>query len=143
MDAARATLAQFLGAAVEDLAFVPNATTGVNSVLRSLRFEPGDELLTTNQEYNACRNAINFVGEQSGASIVVAEVPFPLRTADEIITPILERVTDRTKLVLLDHVTSQTAMVLPIAKIISELNSRGIDTLIDGAHAPGMVALNI
>ena len=143
MDAARATLAQFLGAPLEDFVFVPNATTGVNSVLRSLHFEPGDELLTTNQEYNACRNAINFVAEQSDARVVVAEVPFPLRSADEIITPILERVTKRTRLTLLDHVTSQTGLVMPIAKLISELNSRGVDTLIDGAHAPGMVPLNI
>jgi isopenicillin-N epimerase len=143
MDAARATLARFIGTETEDLVFVPNATTGVNSVLRSLRFEPGDELLTTNQEYNACRNALNFIAEQSGARVVVAEVPFPIRTADEVIAPILERVTNRTKLALIDHVTSQTALVLPIAKLISEMNARGIETLIDGAHAPGMVALNI
>ena len=67
MDVARAALAQFVGSDIEDLVFVPNATTGVNTVLRSLRFEPGDELLTTNHEYNACCNAINFVAEQSGA----------------------------------------------------------------------------
>jgi len=143
MDPARATLAQFVGAETDDLVFVPNATTGVNSVLRSLRFEPGDELLTTNQEYNACRNAINFAAEQSGARVIVAEIPFPIRTADEVIAPILERVTNRTRLLLVDHVTSQTALVLPIGKLISEINARGIETLIDGAHAPGMVPLNI
>lgn len=143
MDAARAALAQFVGCEAEDLVFVPNATTGVNTVLRSLRFEPGDELLTTNHEYNACRNAINFVAEQSGARVVVAEIPFPLAEAEEIIAPILERVTNRTRLVLVDHITSQTGLVLPIAKIIAELNARGVDTLIDGAHAPGTVALNI
>lgn len=143
MDAARATLAKFIGAEIDDLVFVPNATTGVNSVLRSLPFKPGDELLTTNQEYNACRNAINFAAEQSGARVVVAEVPFPIRTADEVIAPILERLTNRTRLVLIDHVTSQTGLVLPIAKLISEMNARGVETLIDGAHAPGMVPLNI
>lgn len=143
IDAARATLAQFVGTETEDLVFVPNATTGVNSVLHSLRFEPGDELLTTNLEYNACRNALNFIADRSGARVVVADVPFPLRSADEITAPILERVTDRTKLALIDHVTSHTALVLPIAKLIGELNARGVETLIDGAHAPGMVALNI
>lgn len=143
MDAARAALAQFVGSDAEELVFVPNATTGINTVLGSLRFEPGDELLTTNHEYNACRNAINFVAEQSGARVVVAEIPFPLAKTDEIIAPILERVTARTRLVLVDHITSQTGLVLPIAKLVAELNARGVDSLIDGAHAPGMVALNI
>ena len=143
MDAARTALAQFIGSDAEDLVFVPNATTGVNTVLRSLRFEPGDELLTTDHEYNACRNAINFVAERSGARVVVAEIPFPVSKADEIIARVLERVTARTRLVLVDHITSQTGLVLPIAKLIAELNARGVDTLIDGAHAPGMVALNI
>lgn len=143
MDAARATLAEFVGVDTEDLVFIPNATTGVNTVLRSLRFEPGDELLTTNHEYNACRNALNFIAEQSGARVVVAEIPFPFSNAEQIIAPILERVTPRTRLVLVDHVTSQTGLVLPIAKLISELTARGVDTLIDGSHAPGMLALNI
>lgn len=143
LDASRETLAQFVGAEVEDLVFVPNATTGVNSVLRSLHFQPGDELLVTNQEYNACRNAINFVAERSGARVVVADIPFPLSTADEIISPILNHLTSRTRLVLIDHVISQTGLVLPVAELVAKLSARGVDTLIDGAHAPGMISLSI
>ena len=143
LDAARAALAQFTGADTENLVFVPNATTGVNTVLRSLVFQPGDELLVTNQEYNACRNALDFVAERVGARVVVVEIPFPFHRAEEIIAPVLERVTPRTRLALLDHVTSQTGIVMPIAELVGELNRRGVDTLVDGAHAPGMVALNL
>ncbi len=143
LDRARIELAQFMGAEAEDLVFVPNATTGINTVLRSLRFESGDELLTTNQEYNACRNALNFVSDRSGATVVVAEVPYPIAHLDQIIEPILKAVTPKTRLALLDHVISQTGLVFPIAHLIQALNDRGIDTLIDGAHAPGMVELDL
>ena len=143
MDSARAALAHFVGADAEDVVFIPNATSGLNTVLRSLVFQPGDELLVTNQEYNASRNALDFVAERCGARVVVAKIPFPFRNAEELIAPILERVTPRTRLVLLDHVTSQTGIILPIAPLVAELNRRGVDTLVDGAHAPGMVPLNL
>jgi isopenicillin-N epimerase len=143
LDTARETLARFVGAAPEDLVFVPNATHGVNTVLRSLAFQPGDELLATNQEYNACRNALDFVAERSGARVVIANTPFPVHSADEIITPILASVTPRTRLVLADHITSQTGVVQPVQRLVAELNRRGVDTLIDGAHAPGMVPLTL
>src|SRR5438477_12558653 len=97
-DEARQALAEFLGADAEDLVFVPNATSGVNAVLRSLCFAPGDELLVTNHEYNACRNALDFVAEQAGARVIVADIPFPLASADEIISAILSSVTPRTRL---------------------------------------------
>lgn len=143
LDDARSSLAKFVGCDADDLVFVSNATSGVNAVLRSLRFEPGDELLVTDQEYNACRNALNFIADRSGASIVVANVPFPVRSADEIIAGVLERVTPRTRLALLDHVTSQTGLVFPLAEVLAPLHARGIETLVDGAHAPGMVELNL
>jgi isopenicillin-N epimerase len=143
LDTARAAMAQFAGAPVEDVVFVANATSGVNTVLRSLKFSPGDELIVTNQEYNASRNALDFVAERSGARVVVVNIPFPFSRADELITPILEAVTKRTRLVLIDHVTSQTGIILPIVKLVKELNNRGVDTLVDGAHAPGMVPLKL
>ncbi len=140
-DEARAELAAFVGAATEDLVFVPNATTGVNTVLRSLTFAPGDEILVTNHEYNATRNALEFAAQRAGARVVVAKLPFPFRQADELIHPLIERVTSRTRLALVDHITSQTGLVLPLRRIVGELRERGVETLVDGAHAPGMVPL--
>jgi isopenicillin-N epimerase len=143
LDAARSELAAFVGADPEALAFVPNATTGVNTVLRSLRFEPGDELLTTNQEYNACRNALNYLAEREGLRVVVAEVPFPIDSPQQVVEAVIERISARTRLALLDHIVSQTGLVFPIAQLIKELTQRGVETLVDGAHAPGMVPLNL
>ena len=143
LDEARAKLAEFVGSAAADLVFVPNATSGVNAVLRSLEFDPGDELLVTDHEYNACRNALDYVAQRSGARVVVVKIPFPLTSAAEITTRVLSAATSRTRLALLDHVTSQTGMVLPIEVLVRELTARGVDTLVDGAHAPGMVPLNL
>ena len=142
-DAARASLAAFVGAESQDLVFVQNATSGVNTVLRSIDFKKDDELLVTDHEYNACRNALNFVAERSGARVVVAPVPFPVREGGEITSAILGCVTNRTRLALVDHVTSQTGMVFPIEKMVRELTARGVETLVDGAHAPGMVPLRL
>ncbi len=143
LDEARGALARFVGAAPDDLVFVPNATAGVNTVLRSLRFEPGDEILLTNHEYNACRNAAEFAAQRAGARVVVAEVPFPLESAETLVEAVLGRVSRRTRLVLLDHVTSPTGLVFPVERWVGELAARGIDTLVDGAHGPGMVPLQL
>jgi len=143
VDAARAVLAPFLGAAAEDLVPVSNATTGVNAVLRSLPFQPGDELLLTSQGYNACRNTAELVAERTGARVVVAPLPFPLRSSAEVLAAVFAAVTPRTRLALLDHVTSPTGLVLPIAELVRGLRERGVETLVDGAHAPGMLALDL
>jgi isopenicillin-N epimerase len=143
LDAARSSLAQFLQADPHNLVFVPNATTGINAVLRSYPFQPGDVVLTTNQEYNACRNALDFVAERSGIEIIVADIPYPIDDPQIIVDAVLNAVTPQTKLVLLDHVVSQTGCVLPIESIIQRLNAQGIESLIDGAHAPGMLPLDL
>ena len=143
LDEARKPLARLIGCDADDLAFVPNATTGVNAVLRSLSFAPGDELLVTNHEYNACRNALDFVAQRSGAEVVVAEVPFPIDAPETVVERVLERVTERTRLFLIDHVTSPTGVVNPVEALVTALRDRGVDTLVDGAHAPGMLPLDL
>jgi len=143
LDHARNELATFIGTSGDELAFVPNATTGVNAVLRSLSFGPGDELLTTNQEYNACRNTLDFVASRTGAKVIVAEVPFPIESPEQVVEAVIKCVSPKTKLALLDHIVSQTGLIFPIKQLVSELAQRGIDVLVDGAHAPGMIALNL
>uniref|UniRef100_B8HVT0 Aminotransferase class V n=1 Tax=Cyanothece sp. (strain PCC 7425 / ATCC 29141) TaxID=395961 RepID=B8HVT0_CYAP4 len=143
LDVARQQLATFLGGRSQNLVFVPNATTGVNTVLRSLNFRPGDQLLTTDHCYNACRNALNFVADRAGAEISVVTIPFPLQSPAQILTAVQERITPRTRLALFDHVTSQTGLIFPLQELIQSLSAQGIDTLIDGAHAAGMIPLNL
>jgi isopenicillin-N epimerase len=143
LEPAREALARFVGARARDLVFVTNATVGVNAVVRSLRFKRGDELLTTNCDYNACRNVFVEAARRVEAKVVAAQVPFPLRSADEIVAAVLRAVTRRTRLAIIDHVTSDSALIFPIEPIIRELEARGVDTLVDGAHAPGTLALRI
>jgi len=142
-DEARRELAEYVGAEAEDLVFVPNATAGINAVLRSLPFRPGDELLVTDQEYNASRNVLDFAALRGGARVIVAPVPFPIRSEEEVFDAVLDQVTPRTRLCLLDFVTSQTAVVFPVERLVRELSRRGVETLLDAAHAPGMVSLNL
>ena len=143
LDDVREELAAFLGADAAGVALVPNATAGVNAVLRSLDLDKHDELLVTNHEYNACRNALEFVAAAAGARVVVVDIPFPIRSVDAIVETIVRHASDRTRLLLVDHVTSQTAVVMPVERLVQEMNARGIDTLVDGAHAPGMLPLDL
>ena len=142
-DEARAVVARFLGGEADNLAWVPNATSGINAILRSMDLRPGDELLTTDHEYNACRNVLEFAAARADARVVVAEVPFPLSGPEQAVEAIVERVTSRTRLLLVDHVTSQSALVMPIEALVRELRDRDVEILIDGAHAPGMVPIDL
>lgn len=143
LDAARGEVASFVGAAPDDIAFVANATAGVAAVLRSLPFSGGDEILVTDHEYGATLNTARFVAERTGALLRVARIPFPIAHEDEAITAVLAAVTPRTRIAIVSHVTSPSAIVLPVERIVEALAARGIDTLVDGAHAPGMIELSI
>src|SRR5207244_1630873 len=121
----RRDLGAFLGADPDDLAFVANATGAVNAVIRSLRFEPGDELLTDDHEYNATINVLRHVAAREGARVVVARIPFPIESEDALVDAILDAVTARTRLALISHVTSPTALVFPVERIVTGLAARG------------------
>ena len=115
----------------------------MSTVLRSIDFRAGDELLITDHAYNACRNALERAAGAAGARVKVAAVPFPLSGPDAVVEAVLNEVTPRTRLALIDHVTSPTALVFPVARLVAELAARGVDALVDAAHAPGMVPVNL
>jgi len=115
----------------------------VNAVLRSLAFEAGDEIVVTNHVYNACLNVVQHVAATRGARVVIAEVPFPLSGPGDVLEAVLGAVTARTRLALLDHVTSPSGLIWPVADLVRELRERGVETMIDGAHAPGMLPLDL
>lgn len=143
LDEARASGAAFVGADPEGFAFVHNATMGVSTVVRSLRLEPGDELLTNDHEYNACQNALRWAEERFGVRVVVPALPWPHGSDDEITEAVVARAGPRTRLALLSHITSPSATILPVPRIVRELALRGVDTLLDGAHAPGQIDLDV
>ena len=143
LDAARSEVASFLGADPEGTVVVPNATTGVSTVLRSLRFRPGDELLTTDHEYNATLNALAAAAEEARGRVVRATIRLPIHDPREVTEAILAAVTPRTRLALVSHVTSPTGLVFPIGDIVRELDRMGVDTLVDAAHAPGMLPVDV
>jgi isopenicillin-N epimerase len=139
---AREALAGYLGASADDLVFVTNATTGVNTVARSLALEPGDEIVTTDHEYGACDATWRFVCARSGARYLPVEVPLPFDAAG-FTDRVWAAVGPRTRVLYLSHITSTTALILPLAELCRRARERGIVTLIDGAHAPGQIALDL
>ena len=140
---ARGVLAGTLGASADDLVFVPNATFGINVIARSLKLGPGDEVLTSDHEYGACDKTWTFICRKTGASYRHQAIPLPAASGDEIIEWFWRGVTALTKVIFLSHITSPTALRLPIEGICKRAREAGILTVIDGAHAPGQIPLDL
>ena len=143
LDGVRERLAAYVGARADDLVLVPTATSAVNAVARSLRLEPGDEIVATDHEYGACDLLWRHVCERTGARYVRAELPLPLPSATAVADALLGRVTDRTRVLFLSHVTSATALVMPVAEIARRARELGVTTVVDGAHGPGHVPVDV
>ena len=140
---AAAALGAFLNADPDHLVFVDNATTGCNAVIRSLPFRGGDRIAILRHAYGAVHNTIRFVAEQTGAHIVQAAVPFPDPTEDALVAAVEGVLTPETKLAVLDHITSGSAIVLPMQRIVAACHAAGVKVLVDGAHAPGQIDLDL
>lgn len=142
LDRAREVVATFVGSEPAGFVFIRNATSGVASVVRSIenKLRPGDELLTTSQDYNAVRQILEFTAAQRDARVVVASTPFPVGSSAEITTAVVNAVSDRTRLAVVDHVTSPTGLVFPVKEIVANLEPE-VPVVIDGAHGPGQLPL--
>ena len=141
--AVKKPLARFVGCQPNDLGFVTNATEGVNAVLRSLRFESGDELLTCDHVYNAVRQAMKFRAQETGARVVEVPIALPVHDQDHAMNCILNAITPRTRLIVIDHITSPTALRFDVRKIIDAVKGTRAQVLVDGAHAPGALDLSL
>ncbi|MEN9822882.1 MAG: hypothetical protein RLZ04_1308, partial [Actinomycetota bacterium] len=139
MREARARVAAFVGAERDDLVFFPNPTTAINMVARSRDLGPGDTIVMTNLEYGAMDRTWDRLAAECGADVVRAEVSLPVADAADVVEPVWECVDDRTKVLFLSHLTSSTALVLPVAELCRRARERGILTIVDGAHVPGHV----
>ena len=143
MRQAAARVATFVNADVADLAFVDNATTGANAVLRSFAFARGDEILVTSLGYGGVTNAAHYAAHRAGATVRTVPMPAPGAPPGAFADAIEEAIGPLTRLVLVDHITAETALVLPVADIAARCHAKGVRVLVDGAHAPGAVALDI
>ena len=139
----RTALGEFLSCDANDLAFVSNATSGVNTILRSLQFEQGDEILVPNHAYQACRNTIDFVASRWGARVVEVAIPFPIDGPQVVIDLMKSACSERTKLVMIDTVTSPTGLRMPFEELTAFFEGKGVEVLLDAAHGIGMIPLNL
>jgi isopenicillin-N epimerase len=143
LEAARTALAARLDADPQGLGFVDNATTGVNAVLAGLALEAGDDAVTTDHVYGAVRLAMRHWLGRRGVRVIEAPVPYPVADADQVVAAVAAALTGRTRLLVIDHVASPTALVMPVGRLIALARSRGIRVLVDGAHAPGHLPLSL
>lgn len=143
MENSRRSLSKMLQCDANDLALVENATSGVNTVLRSLVFNEGDEILVPDHAYQACRNTIDFVAERWGVKVVTVKIPFPITGPDVAFDAVMAGVTPRTVLAMIDTVTSPTGLLMPFERMVQELESNGVAVMLDAAHGIGMVPLSL
>jgi len=143
MGAARAALGDFLGTAADNLIFAPNVTWAINAVVRSLDLQPGDEVLATNLEYGAVDRTWRYYCGQRGARYINQPISLPVTTHEAFVEQLWAGVTERTRVISISHITSGTALVLPVAAVCHRARAAGILTVIDGAHAPGQIDLNL
>jgi isopenicillin-N epimerase len=143
MAEARAALGAYVGAKADDLVYVPNATIGLNVVARSLPLEPGNEVLSTDHEYGALDRTWRFVCQKRGAHYVRMPVNLPVVFSEHAVEAIWAGVTSKTRVLFLSHITSPTAIIFPIAELIERAQEKNIITVIDGAHAPGQIPLDL
>ena len=143
IDHARQALADYLHTACDNIIFVTNATAGINTVARSLQLQPGDEILTSNHEYGAINKTWQFICRNTGAKVVEHHISLPVTTHEAFIEAFWANVTPRTRIIALSHITSPTALIFPIEEICRRAREAGIITVIDGAHAPGQIALDM
>jgi isopenicillin-N epimerase len=141
--AAADRVAAFLGASGDGVAFVDNASSAINAVLRSIALGPGDEILVSDQAYGGVVRAATFISHQRGATVATLSWPFPARDARSYVDALAHAITPRTRLALIDHVTSETALVLPLAELAGACRERGVPVLVDGAHAPGAIDVDV
>ncbi|MEM5773606.1 MAG: aminotransferase class V-fold PLP-dependent enzyme [Anaerolineaceae bacterium] len=140
---ARHALGRYLGVHGDDVVFVPNATHGVNIAARSIPLRAGDEILTTDHEYGACNYTWQYLCQQTGARYIMQPIDLPARSSEEIVEQLWRGVNERTRVIYLSHLTSPTALIMPVAEICARARAAGIVTVIDGAHAPGQLPLNL
>jgi isopenicillin-N epimerase len=139
----RESLGAFVGAEPDEVVCVPNATTGLNRVARSLPLREGDEVLATNHEYGALDRTWRFICGKRGARYIRQPVPLPIESADQIVEAIWGGATPRTRVLFVSHITSPTAMLFPVGKLVEQAKEAGILTIVDGAHAPGQIPLDL
>ncbi len=143
LDRSRERLSTLVNAPTADMVFVPNVTIAFATIMSNLKLEPGDEILANTHEYPACLAILERAAAAAGAKVVTPELPFPVGSEDEIVERLVEHVSDRTRYCLVSHVTSPSAMILPVKRIVSEMKSRGVETIVDGAHGPGFCPVDI
>lgn len=140
---AKKPLAKFIGCEMEDFFFTPNPTFAINTVMRSLNLQKDDEILTTNHEYGAMDRTWNFFCKKTGAKYIRQEIKLPIVSKEQIIEEFWKGYTSKTKVVFLNHISSSTALIFPVKEICDKAQELGLITIVDGAHVPGHIDLNI